>query len=152
MLPITAFLIYSVVSPFVWNSNLFGRILPDYFQIDCNLGFPAAVMEMLLQEENGILYPLPALPEKWEKGRIRGMLCRGGHSMDLEWEKRRISMIQFCANYAGMVKISIPSEIKTVEAYSCQGVLKDGFLELECKEDGVYRLRFTKSMISITRL
>lgn len=60
------------------------RLAP--FQIDANIGFPAAVNEMLLCSAGGIIELFPALPSKWEKGKMEGLLTVGGHLVSLYWE------------------------------------------------------------------
>lgn len=58
------------------------------FQIDGNIGLPGVIHEMLLQSQReGELFLLPALPEKWEKGHITGLLARGTVLCDLYWDK-----------------------------------------------------------------
>ncbi|MGN1408596.1 MAG: glycoside hydrolase family 95-like protein, partial [Eubacteriales bacterium] len=59
------------------------RLAP--FQIDANIGFPAAVNEMLLCSAGGTIELFPALPSKWEKGQIEGLLTVGGHIVSLYW-------------------------------------------------------------------
>ncbi|KAJ6948900.1 hypothetical protein NC651_003034 [Populus alba x Populus x berolinensis] len=67
-------------------SNLFAAHPP--FQIDANLGFPAAVSEMLVQSTMTDLYLLPALPrDKWAKGCVRGLQARGGNTVNICWDK-----------------------------------------------------------------
>ncbi len=56
------------------------------FQIDANLGFTAAILEMLVYSRPGTLNLLPALPEKWTSGRAHGIACRGGITLDLAWD------------------------------------------------------------------
>ncbi|WP_091232074.1 glycoside hydrolase N-terminal domain-containing protein [Microbacterium sp. 3J1] len=68
--------------------NLFSTHPP--FQIDGNLGFPAAITEMLVQSHGGILRLLPALPSGWTEGRAQGIAVRPGLLLDLSWEHSRV--------------------------------------------------------------
>jgi alpha-L-fucosidase 2 len=63
--------------------NLFSTHPP--FQIDGNLGFPAAIVEMLVQSHSGRVHLLPALPESWRHGEVRGIGVRPGLVLDLSW-------------------------------------------------------------------
>ncbi|MCS3441658.1 glycoside hydrolase family 95 protein [Microbacterium phyllosphaerae] len=69
--------------------NLFSTHPP--FQIDGNLGFPAAIAEMLVQSHGGLVHLLPALPDSWVRGDVQGIAVRPGLVLDLSWSDGRVT-------------------------------------------------------------
>jgi alpha-L-fucosidase 2 len=58
----------------------------ELFLADAHFGFTSAVQEMLLFSTPGMVKLLPACPEKWERGSVKGMSCRGGIQVGMQWD------------------------------------------------------------------
>lgn len=68
----------------------------ELFQMDANLGFSAAILEMLVFSKPGYIELLPALPKQLGKGSISGVRCRGCIALiDLQWDvpEKQVSVI-----------------------------------------------------------
>jgi alpha-L-fucosidase 2 len=80
--------------------------LPDMFdlcppfQIDGNLGGPAAITEILVQTTDFEISVLPALPPQWPSGSLKGVRARGGAKLDLVWKDGYLTKLTLSCDHS----------------------------------------------------
>lgn len=82
------------------------------FQIDGNLGYVAAVSEMLLQSQTDVLELLPALPDRWSAGTVKGLKARGNVHIDkMEWSNSSIRQLILSSPQDQTIQVLSPSQL-----------------------------------------
>ena len=92
--------------------NMFDLCPP--FQIDGNLGGPAAIAEMLVQSTPDEITILPALPQQWPDGSLKGIRVRGGGEVDIAWKNGQLTELKLRSDHTK--KYSIRYRDKVIES------------------------------------
>ena len=86
---------------------------------------------MLLQSHNGVIRILPALPEVWDYGTVKGLVARGGFEIEMEWKQNSLEKLTLVSRLGNNVCVRICASGKFI-------IMCDG-LEVEHKvSDGRY--------------
>lgn len=93
--------------------NLFCAHPP--FQIDGNFGGISGMGEMLLQSQLSELWLLPALPDNWRYGQVKGLRARGGFEIvSMDWAGGKISKLVIRSTIGGNCRIRVPHALKAM--------------------------------------
>lgn len=87
------------------NPNMLDSHPP--FQIDGNFGGTAAIKEALMQSCNGEIILLPALPEEWSSGHIKGLRAKGGFGVNIEWNDGKLTKAEIISDFGGECRLRL---------------------------------------------
>ncbi len=99
--------------------NLFTAHPP--FQIDGNFGLTAAIAEMLIQSYDGAVHLLPAIPDQWKEGWVKGIKARGGFEIEMQWQKGKIKEVMVFSSLGGNLRLRTASPLKGPELQLAKG-------------------------------
>jgi alpha-L-fucosidase 2 len=116
------------------------QITPSFEGNQAIQGITAGITEMLMQSHSGELSLLPALPEKWSKGAVRGLRARGGYDVDIAWDNGALVKALVTAHYDQTCRLRTKTPVKVISEGKTQTIqpVGDELIEFDVKAGEKY--------------
>lgn len=83
------------------------------FQIDGNFGCTAGIAEMMVQSHDGFVNLLPAIPNEWKDGEVKGLRCIGGFVIEeMKWKDHQLVSAKIRSTLGGNLRLHAAAPVK----------------------------------------
>ena len=87
----------------------------EVFQIDGNFGSASGITAMLVQSKTGEIHILPALPDNWKNGSVKGLLAHGNVTVDVVWKDGKMEVARLTSPFSQKIKLHVATSGFTQE-------------------------------------
>ena len=130
-----------------WGGGVYPNLFDAHppFQIDGNFGAVSGICEMLLQShvqlDSGefLIRLLPALPDEWRQGSVKGLLARGNTEVAMEWADGKLTDACLVSRCGGRIAVG--------GCYLVNGqpaTYRNGVMFIDAEKDKIYQLTMKK--------
>lgn len=130
--------------------NMFDAHPP--FQIDGNFGFTSGIAEMLAQSHDGSVHLLPALPQAWPSGEVKGLVMRGGFVVDMRWDKGKVVYLKVLSRLGGNLRLRSYAPLPSPQGFTTRTAHGDNpnpFYKLPRQKKFIKHTDLTPPLISL---
>ncbi|MDR3093767.1 MAG: glycoside hydrolase family 95 protein, partial [Bacteroidales bacterium] len=92
----------------------------------------------------GYIEFLPALPQQWNTGHVKGLCVRGGAETELEWKNGKLTRAVLKATTDGVFRVKMPQS-ETPQAYlngKKQPATGNGVIAVSPGKGGTWEIRY----------
>lgn len=117
------------------------------FQIESSIALGATIMEMLIQDRQGVIKLLPALPNNLMEGKVTGVRARGGFEIDMEWSNGMMESVRLLSidGKTCQIKDNEYNNLRIISEGNETSYKKDnttGTISFNTKKGSYYQLTF----------
>lgn len=123
-----SYLIKLLKNPYsnLFNAHRHPKLTFYPLTIEANFGGTAGIAEMLLQSHLNELHLLPALPDEWSSGYIRGLRARGGFEVEMEWKEGVLQRVSILSRSGEDCRVRTPMPMRLAGAACPSDPLPEG--------------------------
>ncbi|ACT92993.1 glycosyl hydrolase family 95 catalytic domain-containing protein [Dyadobacter fermentans] len=112
------------------------------FQIDGNFAGTAGMSEMLIQSHLNEVYLLPALPNAWKHGQVKGLRARGGFEVTMNWKNGKLANASVKSENGNNCTIKTRGPVKISGAKSVEKRTESGYInQFPTTKGGTYQIQ-----------
>lgn len=86
------------------------------YQIEACISAGAGILEMIFSDRGGIMWFLPALPDRLSSGKAVSLAARGGFDVSFNWENSIVSDIKIYSRLGSKCRLRLPADCRRAEA------------------------------------
>lgn len=83
------------------------------FQLDGNMGGCAGLAEMMVQSHAGAIELLPAIPQEWKNGSVKGLKARGNFEVAISWSGGELKEAQISGKPGSESQVRYKNDVRS---------------------------------------